>query len=228
MGATLEQGDELSARHPFIILAAVNSACCEAILKKSLWAVSLVLVFSTFSAAQSSEIGVLAGGMFTSDAPPQSFVCPAVVGAPCAPPAATHSPTRIAYEGVFAHRLINFHLAGIHFELPVIGVPTRSLVAAGLQQDFSTVYVTPGVRLQVGLPFFSPFVAAGGGLAHYSWTASINSSTVGAFQVGGGFDFSVIPLLKFRAEVREFHNGTPNFNVGQNNVFAGAGLVLKF
>jgi opacity protein-like surface antigen len=97
-----------------------------------------------------------------------------------------------------------------------------------LRQDFSTIFVTPGLRLQAGLPFFSPFIAAGGGLAHYSGTASVNSSTVGVFQVGGGLDFNAIPFLKLRAEVREFHNGTPNFNVGQNNVFAGAGLVLKF
>jgi len=195
-------------------------------LKKFVWAVFLVLLFSAFSDAQSNEIGVLAGGMFTSDAPPQSVACP--IGVTCPPPTATHSPTRIAYEGVIAHRLVNFHLAGIHLEVPVVGVPTRSLVAAGLRQDFSTLYVTPGIRLQVGLPFFSPFIAAGGGLAHYSGTASVNSSTVGAFQVGGGLDFNAIPFLKFRAEVREFHNGTPNFNVGQNNVFAGAGLVLKF
>lgn len=195
-------------------------------MRKLLLAAPLALLLSCFSAAQSTEIGVLAGGMFTSDAPPQSIACP--VGVSCPPPTATHSPTRIAYEGVFAHRIINFHLAGIHFELPVVGVPTRSLVAAGLQQEFSTVFVTPGVRLQVGLPFFSPFIAAGGGFAHYSGTASLDSSTVAAFQVGGGFDFSVIPLLKFRAEVREFHNGTPNFNVGHNNVFAGGGLVLKF
>lgn len=195
-------------------------------MKKLFWAISLVLVFSTFSAAQSNEIGVLAGGMFTSDAPPQSIACP--VGVTCPPPTAIHSPTRIAYEGVVAHRLVNFHLAGIHLELPVVGVPTRSLVAAGLRQDFSTVYFTPGIRLQVGLPLVSPFIAAGGGLAHYSGTASVASSTVGAFQVGGGFDFNMIPLLKFRAELREFHNGTPNFNVGQNNLFAGAGLVLKF
>lgn len=195
-------------------------------MKKFFPVFSLVLLFSTFTSAQSTEIGVLAGGMFTSDAPPQSLACP--IGVTCPPPTATHMPTRIAYEGVLAHRLVNFHLAGIHLELPVVGVPTQSLVTAGLRQDFSTIYVTPGIRLQVGLPIFSPFIAAGGGLAHYSGTASLDSSTVGAFQVGGGFDFSVIPLLKFRAEVREFHNGTPNFNVGQNNVFAGAGLVLKF
>ena len=195
-------------------------------MKKFLWAVCLVLVYSSFSAAQSTEIGVLAGGMFTSDAPPHSVACP--VGVTCPAPTATHSPTRIAYEGVLAHRLVNFHLAGIHWEVPVVGVPTRSLAAAGLRQDFSTIYVTPGLRLQVGLPFFSPFISAGGGVAHYSATASVNSSTVGTFQVGGGLDFDAIPFLKLRAEVREFHNGRPNFNVGQNNVFAGAGLVLKF
>jgi hypothetical protein len=193
-------------------------------LNKFVWATSLVLALSTFSAAQ-NEIGVLAGGMFTSDAPPQSIACP--IGVTCPAPTATNV-NRLAYEGIFAHRVINFHLAGIHFELPVVGVPTRSLISAGLKQDFSTLYVTPGIRLQVGLPFLSPFVSAGGGFAHYSGTASVNSNTVGAFQVGGGFDFNMIPLLKFRAEVREFHNGRPNFNVGQNNVFAGAGLVLKF
>lgn len=185
-------------------------------------------VLSTFASAQSTEIGVLAGGMFTSDKSVPVSCVTSLSGTSCSP-AIVHTPTRISYEGVLAHRLVNLHLAGIHLELPVIGIPTRSLVAAGLRPDFSTIYFTPSLRLQLGLPFFSPFVSAGGGLAHYSATGTFGSSTVGAFQLGGGFDLSgPIPFLNFRAEVREFHNGTPNFDVGQNNLFAGAGLVLKF
>ena len=144
-----------------------------------------------------------------------------------------HTPARISYEGVLAHRLANLHLASLHFELPVVGTPTQTLEQGGLRQDFSTVYFTPGLRLKLALPSFSPFVTAGGGFAHYSASSSgvltTGSSTVGAFQVGGGFDISTwIPLIGLRAEVRDFHTVSPNFNVGQNNIFAGAGIVLKF
>jgi hypothetical protein len=49
------------------------------------------------------------------------------------------------------------------------------------------------------------------------------------FQIGGGLDFSLpIPFLGFRVEARDFHTGSSDFNVGRNNVFAGAGIVLKF
>ena len=174
------------------------------------------LLLSGFSFAQSTELGFLAGGIFTSDATTSSAS------------ATIHTPARISYEGVFAHRLVNFHVAGLHLEFPVVGTPTRSVVQAGIRQDFSTIYFTPGLRLQLGLPFFQPFVAAGGGFGHYSASSSVGSSTVGAFQVGGGLDLGFVPFLHFRAEVREFHNGTPNFNVGNNNIFAGGGLVLKF
>ncbi len=197
-------------------------------MRKLLWAVSLVLLFSTFTFAQSTEIGVLAGGIFTSDTSAPLSCVTSLSGTSCGS-TTVHTPTRISYEGVIAHRVVNLHLAGIHLELPVVGTPTRTLVEAGSRRDFSTVYFTPGLRLQAGLPFFSPFVSAGGGFAHFSASNSLGSSTVGAFQVGGGFDLSApIPFLNFRAEVRDFHNGTPNFNVGQNNLFAGAGLILKF
>jgi hypothetical protein len=196
-------------------------------LKKFLLVTLFWVLLSPFVTAQSTEIGVLAGGIFTSDKSlPGIGTCP-VNNPSCG--ATIHTPTRISYEGVLAHRLVNLHLAGIHLEVPIVGTPTRTLEQGTLRQDFSTVYVTPGLRLQLGLPFASPFVSAGGGFVHYSAGGALGSSTVGAFQIGGGFDLSThIPFLNFRAEVRDFHNGTPNFNVGQNNLFAGAGLVLKF
>ncbi|HWC16290.1 MAG TPA: hypothetical protein VG498_04720 [Terriglobales bacterium] len=185
------------------------------------------LLFSGFCVAQSTEIGFLAGGIFTSDKTPTpgTGTCPAT-NPSCG--ATIHTPARISYEGIFAHRLVNFHVAGLHLEFPVVGTPTRSIVQGGFRQDFSTIYFTPGLRLQLGLPFFQPFVSAGGGFGHYSASSSVGSSTVGAFQVGGGIDLGFAPFLHFRVEAREFHNGSPDFNVGNNNIFAGGGLVLKF
>jgi hypothetical protein len=180
-------------------------------------------MFSTVGFGQANEIGVLAGGIFTSDRQLQQVPTP--TGGLSSQ--TIHTPTRISYEGIVAHRLVNFHLAALHLELPIVGTPTRTLEQGPLSQNFSTIFFTPGLRVSASLPFITPFVSAGGGFAHYSLGSG--GSTVAAFQVGGGFDLNTpIPLLRFRAEVREFHTGTPNFDGGNNNVFAGAGLVLKF
>jgi hypothetical protein len=201
-------------------------------LKRILGALFCTLLLSGLNFAQSTDIAVLVGGIFTSDKSPAIGVGTCTINNPfCG--ATIRTPTRISYEGALAHRLVNLHLASLHLDLPVVGTPTRSVVQGGFRQDFSTVYFTPGLRLKLALPFFSPFLTAGGGLAHYSasdsGTLATGSSTVGAFQVGGGFDISTwIPFVGLRAEVRDFHTGTPNFNVGQNNIFAGAGIVLKF
>lgn len=195
-------------------------------MKRTLVFLFCTAIFSSFGFGQANEIGVLVGGIFTSDSTPPIGVGTCTIGNPfCGQ--TIHTPTRISYEGVIAHRLFNAHLAALHLELPIVGTPTRTLEQGPLRQDFSTVFVTPGLRLSVSLPGLSPFFAVGGGLAHYS--ASGSGSTVGAFQVGGGLDFHfAIPLVRFRAEVREFHNGSPNFSVGNNNIFAGGGIVLKF
>jgi hypothetical protein len=201
-------------------------------LKRVAVTIFAVLWLCGFSSAQSNEIGFLAGGIFTSDKSPGAGIGACTTTNPfCG--ATVVTPTRISYEGVVAHRLINLHLASLHLEFPVVGTPTRTLEQGGFRQNYSTIFFTPGLRLKVSLPFFSPFAAVGGGFAHYSPSASgtsnPGSSTVGAFQAGGGFDLKLpIPLISFRAEARFFHNGTPNFTVGQNQVFAGAGLILKF
>jgi hypothetical protein len=201
-------------------------------LKRILGALFCTLLFSGLNFAQSTDIAVLAGGIFTSDQnPPIGTGSCTISNSSCG--ATIHTPARISYEGALGHRLVNLHFVSLHLDLPVVGTPTRSVVQGGFRQDYSTVYFTPGVKLKLAVPFFSPFLTAGGGLAHYSASGSgilaTGSSTVGAFQVGGGFDISLgIPFLGLRAEVRDFHTGTPNFNVGQNNIFAGAGIVLKF
>jgi len=201
-------------------------------LKKILITVLAAIVLSGFGFAQAADFAVLAGGIFTADKSPGAGIGSCTTNNPfCGQ--TVHTPTRISYEGALAVRMVNAHIASLHFELPVVGTPTRSVVQGGFRQDYSTVFFTPGLRLRASLPFFSPFAAVGGGFARFSPSASgtsnPGSSTVGAFQVGGGFDLSThIPLIGFRAEARVFHTGAPNFTVGQNQVFAGAGLVLRF
>ncbi|HET9744043.1 MAG TPA: hypothetical protein VFQ00_14935 [Terriglobales bacterium] len=128
-----------------------------------------------------------------------------------------------------AHRLFNAHLASLHFELPVVGIPKRTASGEG----FSSVYFTPGLRLRLSLPLISPFVSVGGGFAHFSTSVSssnLNASrTTGAFDFGGGVDVSTpIPLIGLRGEVRDFYTGVTGFSNTQHNVFVGAGIVLKF
>jgi hypothetical protein len=134
----------------------------------------------------------------------------------------------VAYEGVIAHRVLNLHLASLHLELPILGSPNRDF-SGFFHGSYSSVFVTPGLRVRFSLPGFSPFISAGGGLAHFSSSSVGSGSTTGAFQVGGGVDVSTpIPLIGLRAEVREFYTGQPNFSNTQQNLFVGGGIVLKF
>jgi hypothetical protein len=201
-------------------------------LKRTLVTLFCSLFLSSLAHSQAVDIAVLAGGIFTTDKTPPTGIGTCTTNNPfCG--LTIHTPAKISYEGALAVRVVNLHLASLHFELPVVGTPTRTVEQGGFRQDYSTVFFTPGLRLRASLPFFSPFAAVGGGFARYSASASgtsnPGSSTVGVFQAGGGFDVAThIPLIGFRAEARFFHTGSPNFNVGQNQVFAGAGLVLKF
>ena len=57
-----------------------------------------------------------------------------------------------------------------------------------------------------------------------------------AIQYGGGLDFKTgLPLLGFRAEVRDFVTGDPDFGVfstsgglHHHNILVGGGIVLRF
>ena len=77
----------------------------------------------------------------------------------------------------------------------------------------------------------------GGGWAHYSLNTAGTTENKGALQFGGGLDFKTgLPVLGFRAEVRDFLTGVPTFNSGfltetglhHHNILAGGGIVLRF
>ena len=196
------------------------------LFKKFLFFFSLVFSFSIFCSAQSNDIAFSVGGVFSPDSGPTNIACTQIIGQICS--GSLQTKASVAYEGTLAHRLLNIHLASLHVELPVMGTPNRD-VSGFFSGSYSSVFVTPGLRLRISWPGFSPFVSVGGGLAHFSALGSGSGNTTGAFQVGGGVDISTpIPLIGLRAEVREFHTGNPNFSTNNQNLFVGGGIVLKF
>lgn len=161
-------------------------------------------------------------------------------------------------EGALAVRVVNAKVATLALELPVAAIPLQHVTAAGqflaapasagLFSNMTSTYVTPGLRAKL-LPgaSISPFVSVGGGWARYSLGPASNNK--GALEFGGGVDFKTgIPLLGFRAEVRDFVTSEPRFDLGfssvtgfpvagsqdlqggfhRNNVLVGGGAVFRF
>lgn len=135
--------------------------------------------------------------------------------------------------------------------LPCLLSLTVAIAARAQKIDGAVVvgaFVTPGLRAKL-LPgaSISPFVSVGGGWARYSLGPASNNK--GALEFGGGVDFKTgIPLLGFRAEVRDFVTSEPRFDLGfssvtgfpvagsqdlqggfhRNNVLVGGGAVFSF
>ena len=151
-----------------------------------------------------------------------------------------------AVEGNAGFRLASVPFVALYFEVPVAGtldttVPASALTSVG---TYSSIFVTPGLRLKLAPGFaISPYIATGGGLAHFNRSASQTpagtSSTVnkGVWDIGGGLDMKVAPFLGLRAEVRDFYSGSPElrlsqvtgtFNERQHNIVGTAGVVVRF
>jgi hypothetical protein len=211
----------------------------------------LVSILSTAAVAQKADAAFVVGASFVSDSK-ATFAIPCLVAPPCLP-----SPTFIStvqtkhqvfLEGTLGLQLLNAKVAALYVEVPVAGIPSQtvhfSTAPATVVRNLSSVYVTPGFRLKVlpGAPI-SPFVALGGGWAHYSLGSGATNK--GALEYGGGLDFKTgIPFLGLRGEVRDFVTGDPNFGLlgpiagftgssnqsglHRHNILAGGGVVLRF
>ena len=205
-------------------------------MRKTLLIFVLSICFSALGHGQANDVGILVGGIFSPNSvnspintgllPCPTVGCPNPL--PCvdciAPNAATSG---VAFEGTVAHRVLNFDFVSLHLELPIMGAPNR--IGNGVA-NFSEVFFTPGLRVKFSLPLISPFLSLGGGFAHFSPKNSFNnpSGTHGALGAGAGVDVRTpIPLVGFRAEVREFYTGDP-YAATQHNVFVGGGIVFKF
>lgn len=187
-----------------------------------------------FTYGQANEVSLTVGGIKSYSQ--SGLVCEAIIV--CQPPSSFfHIDTGFAIQGAVAHRLLGVGVASLDLELPFIGVPARGVSSLNniSPGDMSSLFFTPSLKVRiVPAAAISPFVSAGGGLAHYS----VNSTTTNkaAFAFGGGVDFKTpLPLLRIRGEVRDVASGQPSFGPGtstdsprRHNLFFGAGFALRF
>ena len=221
-------------------------------MTKQVLVLMVLLSMASLSAlAQKADVAFVAGASFTSDSNLR-VTCPGTIPCTIILPVegfgTIHPDHRIFLEGTFGVRLFDAKLASLHLELPVVGIPSQpltlkvlSVVSTSPFDHLSSVYVTPAIKVKL-LPgaAFSPWGSVGGGVAHFS--SDFGSSTnKGALQFGGGVDIKTnIPLLGFRAEVRDFVTGDPHFGMvsivplttesglHRHNLLVGGGVVLRF
>lgn len=199
---------------------------------------------STALVAQKADAAFVAGGSFVSD----------TTGTLTVPEFPFFNPrfttdTHLFLEGAFSVRLLNAHAVSIHLDVPVAVIPSQQLSVqsstspgAPIAVDhIRSLFVTPGLKVKL-LPgaSISPWASVGGGWARYALKTSDVSENKGALEFGGGIDFKTgLPLLGFRAEVRDFLTSSPDFgfpssifsingSFNHHNVLAGGGVVLRF
>jgi opacity protein-like surface antigen len=197
-------------------------------MRKSLVLFSLVVIVGLSAAAQKSEVGIVLGGYMTSDG--------------TSPTGTTKVNTAFAFQVNYATQLISFKVADLELNIPLMGVPTSEVNSSTLftAKSYSSLYITPGLRLRLGTTF-SPFVEAGVGIVRHSpssttlggFPSGATASTKAAFDVGGGIDFRPKKSpVGFRFQATEFYGGVPNLAIPKldmhNNVLLGGGIVLRF
>jgi hypothetical protein len=202
-------------------------------MRKILFLITCVLTFALNGFAQRSELGVLVGARVTPS-----------VGSTASFNNLSVSST-LAFQGNFAAQLVHVPAAAVHLEFPLVGSTSADLTTSNLTavKNYSALFFTPSLRLKFvpGSPV-SPWISAGGGLAHFGpssttqagTTTTVSSTTKGAFQGGAGFDFHIPAFpIGLRIEARDFYAGRPNlstftvFNV-RHNIFVGGGVVFRF
>ncbi|HKD79634.1 MAG TPA: hypothetical protein VKH81_08070 [Candidatus Angelobacter sp.] len=203
-------------------------------MKRLLILMAIVCASTAVAVAQSADVSLVAGGSFVSDTQ-STFISGSTISK-------LKTDNHLFLEGTLGLRMINAGAASLSLEVPVAGIPSTKVTLATspstVINHISTVFVTPSLRLKI-LPAspIAPWVSFGGGWARYS--ADNTSINKGAVQYGGGLDFKVLPAIGFRAEVRDYVTGEPNFGLisvlnGNNgglhhhNVLAGGGIVLRF
>jgi hypothetical protein len=147
-----------------------------------------------------------------------------------------------AIEGNAAFRIASVPFFSAYVEVPVVGTLNSHVTTAGLTSpaSYSALFVAPGLRLKFAPGFpVSPWVAVGGGLAHFSGSSRLrllsgtDTTNTSVFDYGGGLDVKIAPFLSIRGEVRDFYSGGLGFNLAtfnerQHNIVATTGLVVRF
>jgi hypothetical protein len=169
------------------------------------FAVLLFIAFFIVSAqahAQENEVSFSLGGTFTPGSSTSQIANPAFCT--IANPHCfvffdrSHISSQVSFEGVYARRFMQTQVASFYFELPIVGVPSRTLSSSlstfppfgtfpsfettVSRSDFSSVFITPSFRAKF-LPeaVVSPFASIGEGLARFT----IHSQSVVLNAAGG-------------------------------------------
>jgi Outer membrane protein beta-barrel domain len=138
----------------------------------------------------------------------------------------------------YARRIVHIPLASLYLELPFAAAWGGNLPfyhsGYHLNEDFNTLYITPGLKLKI-LPssFISPYLAGGLGWGSFRTTNPSSTSNQFAGDIGGGADFKILPILSLRGEVRDYYTSGsilyfPTVNGTVNNVVISGGAVFRF
>ena len=187
-------------------------------LKSIAFLVIAVSILSTTMHAQSNELAVTIGGYFPINDPLSASAA-------------------FAFGGSFAHRIASIPLASVYVEVPVFTTfnsTTSVFQAVTGRPRYSALFVTPGLKLKFAPEFpISPYILAGGGVAHFSThTFASSSNNSATFEVGGGLDLKIAPFLSARADIRDFYSGNPDLTINltqrENQLVTSVGLVFRF
>ena len=184
--------------------------------------------------AQKHEIAVTSGALRTGD---HDIILPN--------PGFLRTGTGLTFEISYAQRFFDARVAALYFEVPLVVTPRTEIDSSNAlsPRSYSTVFITPGIKLKLAPGFkYSPYAVAGVGYARFNEsTTSVDDlpnpgdrgTNRAVFNVGGGIDVRVFPFVSLRGEVRDFYSGTPQFNaelIGdrQHNFLVSAGVVFRF
>jgi hypothetical protein len=191
----------------------------------------LVVGFSLLAVGQGNDLAVVVGAKVTPGGASSPFGTATVN-------------TALGFEGSVAIQLTPLPFASLQVELPVMFTPNTTVNSSNFfsPKSYSSVYITPGIRLKFKpTSSFNPWVAVGGGLVRFNpsstsvagGSTSATGALKGSIDAGAGLDFKApyIPFL-IRVQAREYFSGSPNLNIASlslhNNLFAGIGLVVRF
>ncbi len=201
---------------------------------KLLFGMAVLLIGAATVSAQKQEVGLLLGGIKTSDRDIQSPQSGSV-----------RNSSGLTYYANYAYRLAGGKNAAFYLELPFAATPSRDVQSTNVNvpRNYASLFFTPGLKVK----FFpaarlSPYGAIGGGYGRIDESEfRINDQAntgrrgknSGVFDFGGGVDIKIVKFLSLRGEVRDFYSVTPNYNVPlsgsrQHNVLTSGGFVLHF
>jgi len=196
----------------------------------------LSVILSVAQAQEKDEIGLVIGATVTSGRNFASGSAPASFD------------SSLALGAEYDHRVLSGHRVALYGGVDFLASPLDVKVgnpAADVIGQYAYVFLTPHVRVKFnpegGL---SPWLSFGGGYVRFlekkptDGPSFVPGTNTGTFVFGGGVDTrTVLQVFRipigFRAEVRDFYSGSPNYNQPvrgslQNNVVFTGGLLIKF